>query len=281
MSDIYLHYKKNNINLLYLCLSFLLILFGFYKNGILLYKEYHNKVELFKPFIFPLISISIPLLLNFIKTKKISLNDNCIYLLLLSLCIPMSISIILFLILIVTFGVLLEFVLTKININVNYIALFKLIIIALLYSFNKYIYANPLEAIDKYSYNIMDIFIGRGISGICSSSIIIILISYVVLSTNYYYKKEILPISLAAYIVPVLIFRIFFHKVIIFNSLILFSLVFIAPINKFSPAFVKEKYIYSVVVGLLTFIATYYVNANDGVVIAIFISSFLNFLNLK
>ena len=281
MNDNYLHSKKNNLNILYLLMSIILIVFGFYKNGILVYKEITNKIVLFKPIIFPITSIIVSLIYTLIKNKKIEITDNLVYMLILSLCIPVKTSIILFLVLDIIFSALLEFAIPKIKININYIALFKLIIIAILYFMNKYTYQNELELIDRYSYNIANIFIGRGISGVCSSSILIIIISYILFCTNYYYKKEIPAISIGLYMIVALLLKFIFHKVIIINSLILFSLVFIAPLSKYSPASMKERYIYALVVGVLTVIFSYFINAYDGVIMAILLSSPLNYLNLK
>ena len=60
MSENYLHEKENNLNKLYLLALIFLIAFGFYKNGILVFKEFSdNYVMLFKPLLFPLINIII------------------------------------------------------------------------------------------------------------------------------------------------------------------------------------------------------------------------------
>ena len=281
MNDNYLHRKKNNLNLLYLIVSLALIIFGFYKNGILVYKEINNKLLLFKPLLFPLISVCISLIYGLIKDKKIVLSDNLIYMLVLSLCIPIKTSIVLFLVLDLIFSTLLEFVIPKIKIDINYVALFKIILIGVLYFTHKYTYQNELELLDKYSYNITNIFIGRGISGVCSSSILIIILSYILFCTNYYYKKEIPAVSISLYAVLALVFKFIFHKVIILNSLILFSLVFIAPLPKYSPAAIKERYIYASVLGILTFIFSYYLHDFDGVILAILLASPINYLNLK
>ena len=152
----------------------MLILFGFYKNGILVYKAFPNNIiMLLKPLVFPIISLLVTFIFNFIFEKKFRINDNIIYFLLLSMIIPINTSIIIFFVIILALNLLNYFVINKFNLSINYVVLFKIFIIAILILVNKYNYANNLEIVGKYSYNLMDIFIGRGISGVCSSSIII------------------------------------------------------------------------------------------------------------
>ncbi len=282
MNDNYLHEKKNNINTIYLIVLSFLIAFGFYKNGILVFKEFSNNyIMLFKPILFPILSIGISILFDFIFNKSLKLNDNSIYLLLVSMIIPVNTSILLFIFLNLIFNILIKFVFDKCNLRINYVALFKLIIIGVLIFFNKYNYANNLEIIKKYSYDLIDIFIGRGISGVCSSSILFSFLGYIFLSLNKYYKNEIPIISIISYMVLVLIFKFAFNHVIIINSLIIFAFIFIAPLNSFSPAIKKDKVIYSILTGILTFIFTYFVNMYDGVIIAILIASTINYLDIK
>ena len=281
MNNSYIHSKKNNINLLYLLCSLFLVLYGFYKNGYLVYKEIGNKVILFKPILIPLIAMVIPGVISFIKNKKIKLDDNIIYILLFSLCVPFSTNILVFLVTTMIFSLLLYFVLDKLKTNINYVCVFKLLLVLVLYLLHRYVYANDLELINRYSYNLKDIFFGRGISGINCSSMIVIIISYFILCSNYYYKKELPIYSLAVYLLLAIIFKLVFNKVIIFNSMILYAFIFIESISLFSPAEKKEQIIYSIVVGFLSFFLTYYVNRYDGVLIAILISSLINYINLK
>jgi len=275
MNNTYLHYKKNNLNLMIFIICICLIAFGFYKNGILVYKAFSNNlVMLFKPLIFPIISLIVSLGFNYMFNKKIDLDDNVIYFLLISMVIPIKTSIIIFTILILILNLINYFIISKIKLNINYVTVFKVVLIGILIISNRYDYANNLEVVGKYSYNLIDIFIGRGISGVSSSSIIILLIGYLVLSTNTYYKSDIPLISFGAYLLFVLVLKLVFSKVIIINSLIVFSLVLIAPLNKFSPAIKKQRIIYSIVLGILTSIFTYFINMYDGVTLVILISSF-------
>ena len=281
MNNNYIHSKKNNINILYLICSIFLIIYGFYKNGILLYNEIDNKITLLKPIIIPLISLFTSYAVGYIKNRNFKLNDNIIYMLILSLCLPINTSLIIFGIACVIMNFLLYYILDKPRNNINYICLFKLLIIGILFIMNKYIYPNDLEIINKYSYNLKDIFFGRGISGIDNSSMMLIIISYFILCSNYYYKKEIPLFSLAIYFLLSLIFKFGFHHVIIFNSMILYSFIFIESLSLFSPSEKKEQIIYSIIVGILTFFITYYFNRYDGVIIAILVSSLMNFINIK
>lgn len=282
MSENYLHEKDNNLNKVYFIILTFLIIFGFYKNGILVFKEFsNNHIVLFKPLLFPIISIVISLIFEFIFNKTIKINDNLLFLTLLSMTIPVNTNIILFIFLNLFFNFSIYFILDKINLRINYVAIFKLIIILVLLLINKYNYANNLEMIKKYSYDLLDIFVGRGISGVSSSSILFSLLGYFLLYLNKYYKSEIPIISFGIYILLALLFKILFNHVIVLNSMIIFALIFIAPINNFTPAIKKERIIYSITLGILTFIFSYLVNMYDGVTLAILISSIINYINIK
>ncbi len=282
MSENYLHEKENNLNKLYLLALSFLIAFGFYKNGILVFKEFSdNYVMLFKPLLFPIISITVSCFFEYIFNKKIKVSDNILFMILLSMIIPVNTNLLIFLILCLLFNFSIYFVFDKIDLKLNYVALFKLILILILLIINKYNYANNLEVIKKYSYDLLDIFIGRGVSGVASSSILFSLLGYFILCLNKYYKNEIPLISFSIYFLFVLLFKVVFNHVIVLNSMIIFTLIFIAPINNFSPAIKKERIIYSIILGILTFICTYFINMYDGVIIALLISSGINYINIK
>ena len=282
MNNVYLHFKKNNLNILYLISIILLVIYGFYKNGILIYNELNgNIINLFRPITFSIFSVIPAFIFQFIKNRKMSIDNNIIYILIFSLCVPINMNIGIYFIYSIIVNLLLYFVIPKYSLNINYISLFKIIIIILLKIIKQYEYANSLEKISKYSYNLLDIFFGRGISGVCCSSIFLILISYAIFTSNSYYKKEIPVISISVYFIISLALKLLLGKVIIINSLIIYSLIFIAPISSMSPVGMKERKIYSLVLGILTFIFTYYFSQFDGVIYAIFISSFINYLNLN
>ena len=282
MNKTYIHHKKNNINLIYLIVLTLLVLFGFYKNGILVYKYFSNNIiMLLKPLLFSITSLITSFGFEFIKNKKLKLSDNLIYSLLLSVIIPINTGLIIFFIINIIFNLINYYVLDKINLEINIITIFKLIIVLLLLVLNKYSYLNNLELVGKYSYNLIDIFIGRGVSGVSSSSILIMLAGFIALFNNFYYKNDIPIISLLTYIIIAVLFKLILHEVFIINGLIIFSLLYIAPLNKFSPAVKKERIIYSVFLGILTAVFTYFINMYDGVTLAILIASFLNLIHFK
>ena len=62
--------------------------------------------------------------------------------------------------------------------------------------------------------------------------------------------------------------------------MILFAIVFIAPILKLSPASFISRVVYSIVVGVFTFVFSYFVSMYEGVFIAIIIASILNYVNI-
>ncbi len=271
----YLHSKNNDLSKYYLYIFLPMIFYGFYKNGILVY----SGLKMLLPLMFPIISFSITLIVDYVLHKKVDINEKYVYFIIIAMITSINMNLFLFSLLILLFNLLYEFLLKKTN--VNCIAIFKIVMVVLLTILNKNIYSNELELIHKYSFNLMDIIMGRGISGVCSSSIIMIIIAYFILSINTYYKKEIPVISLVTYFLGTIILKIVLHKGIIINGMILFVIVFASAINKYSPITKFKKIIYSVILGLLTLIFTYFINVYDGVIIALLITSLINTYTLK
>lgn len=273
----YLHLKKNDLNKTYLITMIPLIIYGLYKNIILVYGQIGSfNYEIIKPLLLLLISILVPIGFNLLKRRKVTIDENLVYSLFLLLTIPISTNILVFFLLQILNIMLIEYIDDKISLN--YVVISRLLLVLISVLISKINYANQIEILNIYSYNLIDVLFGRGITAIFCSSIIISLIGYIVLSFNPYYKKEIPFIILCIYLVGSLLLKLVFSKVIIINGLIIFSIIFLSNINLWTPVNKTDKYIYSVIVGVLSLLFTYFVNFNEGVLIAIFITSILFYL---
>ncbi len=256
MNKVYAHKNKDYskyINKIIISLI-PLILYGIYKNGIILYtNKYINIVDIFKPLFIPLIGLIIGILIDYLKHKKI-IFENSLYGLIIGMIMPLNINYILFIV--CTFSLL--FLLSYLDkiFTVNKICLIKLIIILILFIMNSYSYANPLELeAYKYSYNILYLLGGRVISGISISSTILIFLSYLYLSiTSYYYKKDIPFYLISIYLLIMVVYSVIsgFNVNNFINPNIYFAFIFIAPLISTSPYTKTGKLIYSLLIALIS-----------------------------
>ena len=277
MNSIYLHSKKTKIEKYYIYLLILFVLYSIYKNSILVYLGTKLVTfSIFKSILFPIISIGISYLCQKFLLKEKSEDHFLFYTLMLNMTMPVQMSIIIFLIVNIIINLLTVFVFK--NTKFNYYCLYKVLIVGLLILLKQNTYANDLELIGKYSYNLIDVFFGRGISGIAISSMFFIIISFLILNSNFYYKNDIPIISLIVYLIGTFILKIAFGKIIILNSMILFAFVFFTTFNEYSPVEKKHRIIYSILIAVLTLVFTYLIDTHDGVFLAIFIASLLNYL---
>lgn len=233
-----------------------LVLYGLYKNGIILYvnKEI-SFLEIFKPLLYPILGLIIGLVVNFIKNKKINFDLTILNGFLVGMLVPINTNIIIFTIL--TFGLLYAFLLIQNKFRFNVACLIKLLIILVLLVLNKYNYGNLLETSSSYDFTFIDLLFGRQVGGVCASSFIWVVFGFIYLFTDYYYKKDIPIIAYLSYTAVILFSFIFtkdFHLVL--TSLIAatpaFGFVFLAPISEYSPYTSTGKIIYAIILGVLT-----------------------------
>ncbi len=253
--------KLNLINSIYISL-FCLILFGFYKNGIKIYNG--NYFLLFKPLILTISSFLMGYVLDklFKQKKKYSL-----YALLISVCMPPQISFVIFLPSLLIWLILNHYLSLKINPIICYLFLFLI--------FLKPSFFNSLEANSVHFYGIIDTFLGFNVGGICITSIIIMILSYFYFSTKFYYKKEIPVIAYFTYLISSCLFDILTSNsnllINLLNSHIFFLLIYILPLNQYSPIKKKNQYLYALISGLLIFVCTRFYNPLIGPFIAVFL----------
>jgi len=273
-----------------------LIIYGVYKNGFILYQR--DFISLFQGLaiiLIPIASFFIAFIIDFLfarLTKSFTRNFFLpLYALILCCTIPPNIDFLIFLPILV--GVLILIKLSELIkiIKFNQIALARLLFFAALIIFIRISYLNLFEQNIPQALEFMDMFLGRGHGGIFTTSVFFCLIGYLFLSRSTLYKKEIPLYMIGVYGILTLAFGLIFGNSeyvwhYIFNNMVFFSAVFIAPEMVSSPYTKKGKIYYGIILGILTFLAVHFINIYEGVFIAIIIAGFSvkfldNFFALK
>ena len=283
----YIKSKYSNFRIIinYYIVLLLLTIYSIHKNGIILYqKNLISFISIFKPFIVVILSLLISYLFiyiysKYIKKKQVNLLTEYkpLYIALIMLTLPSNLNIFIYLLFIIIISIL--SLLIK-NDYINYYALYKLLFVILLILFNKYSYLNLYNQNIEVNYSLIDLFIGKGIGGLATSSILLVMICYVILSLNPY-KKEIPIISLFSYICVMLMYSLLIKSDIILcvedliTSEFMYGIVFIATISHYSPISPKYRTIYATLIGILSFIFNTIINIYEGVFIAIILSNLL------
>ena len=188
-----------------------LIFYSLYKNGYLIYeKGLINFVNIFKPIYLILIGVLIKIIIDLIRYKKINIDYDIIYVILIAMIMPYNIDYITYTIAFIILY-LLSLILDK-YIKYNKVCLIYLLIILINFIINKYSFTTPLEDNYSFSFSFLDLLIGRNTGGIASTSILFSLLAYIILITNYYYKKDI-PFVIIFDLVFLLVSVLFITKV--------------------------------------------------------------------
>jgi len=275
-------YKTKDIVMQNIYLLIPLIIYAIYKNGYLLYqKNLINFINIFKPLYLVIISIIIKIVIDLIKYKKIKIDYNLIYVILISMIMPYNINLLLF---ITTFTLL--YILTLFiekYIKFNKVCFIYLIIILINFLINDFTYLTPLEINYSYSFNFLDLLIGRNIGGISSTSILFSLIAYIILINNFYYKKDIpITINVTYLTFSFIYFLITNNTEYLLNSELIFASIFISTLPEYSPYKARNQLIYGILIGIITFIISLFFNSIISIYIATFvISLFLNIRQIK
>ena len=266
-----------------------LILFGLYKNGLQLYKK-----DLITPILMlkPLIIIAMSLAGSFIGTiirefknknkdiHKILNNNKIIFLesIIIALLMPINSSpIILFIAMIIMSLFFRRF-------ELNRIALFYIGLEVINKIFGMNSFENLYEVSSMVKYNTIDMFLGFASGGICSTSVLLILIALFVLMNNKIYKREIPVSSIITYVILVSVFNMIKGDYVnilptIFSYNVLFIYVFVAP-NLYSSSYTeKGKVLSGVVIGVLTFILSFFTYYGSAIIACFIVSILRNVLD--
>mgnify|MGYP003289909027 FL=1 len=281
--------KKNkifSINLLYLLSLIPIIIFAFYKNGLVVYKA--GELNLFLSLQYIVIPIIIVVLSYVFETyyyltikKDDDLNNviNSIVpyanVLCYLVCGPMN-KLFITIPILVVLDVALKFFEQKVTIN--RVALYKclifLVLMALSMNTNQNYYEYTLKSqVD----NPGSLFLGMGIGEIGTTSTLFAIVGYLVLLFNKYYKKEIPIICFVSYLLVGLL--LYFAGVVSFNGLLIntfnsgfvFAIVFVATLSTATPVVKSGKIIYSLLIGIVSAIFINLVKFNLGIYITILV----------
>ena len=271
----YLHFKKDKKDLVksYYIALIPLLLFGLYKNGIMLYQnDFISFGDLFIPLYFYFISIFIGLIVALIR--KDSKKEWMLVALILSCTVSINTSLVLYPL--VLFVSLFISSYLKDKYSFNFVSLTRVMLLLALFV-QSYSYLNVAEKIEAFNYSLFDSFWGYGVSGIANGSLFCLLIGFIFLAFNRFYKR-VIPIM--ASISFVLIFLVMFlitknttYLEGILNGTVYFAFVFVAADIMVSPDTKWGMALYGVVIGLLTGILCLFLPLDEAPYLSIFFTS--------
>lgn len=163
--------------------------------------------------------------------------------------------------------------------KLNNVAITKLIITVILISIGKYNYLSIYQEQVSSIYTASDLIWGATIGTIGSNNIVILLICYILLSNISVYKKDIPWYAMFGFSLALGIYGLINHNLVnliklTLNSPVLFSFIFVSAISISSPIGKKLRKIYSLLVGLLTFLFLQ-INPYEVSIIAIIITNLI------
>ena len=276
--------SAGRIYLNYIMVLLPLIIYGFYKNGIVVYGR--NLISLWECLaiiLIPIVSFGIALIIDYLFVR---LNKNFsrnfflpLYALILCATLPPSINFFIFIPILILVLIIIKLSEMIKSIKFNQIALARILIFAFVILLTRVTYLNLFEKNIPQALEFTDMFFGRGHGGIFTTNIFFIIIAYIVLSRTLLYKKEIPMYMIGVFSILTLSFGLIFGNSEtvwsdIFNNMVFFSAIFIAPEMISSPYTKKGKIYYGLILGVLTFLAVNFISVYEGVFIAIFIASF-------
>lgn len=275
------NYKIKDLVRLNILLLIPLIIYGVFKNGYLLYeKDLINLVTIFKPVYLVLIGVIIKIVIDLIKNKRIIIDYNLLFVILLGMIMPYDINLLLYAGLFTITYIITLFI--EKYIKFNKVCFIYLIIILIHFLINDVTFKTPLELNYTYSFEFIDLLIGRTVGGISSTSILFSLIAYVILISNFYYKKDIpLTINITYFILSFIYFIITNNNSYLLNSDLIFGSVFISTLPLYSPYKINNQILYGIFIGVISFIISISFDSVISIYLATFIISLFQNVTIK
>ena len=279
-----------NIVINYLLALLPLLIYGFYKNAIVVYNrgliDFTNVII---QILIIILTVAISFVSDFIycKIRKKDTKEylqksfSLVFSLILLLSIPPNFNKLIYIFSLVILNILSKIIPYN-KFSINIVAITKIILILGVFFTNGINYANIYEQTKNISYTLYNSFFGKTIGGYGSTSIFLILLAYIYLCTKIHYKKEIPIYSIFSFTIfgtlylaisknnPINIINI------LITSNIIFVLVFIASIPFYSPVSKEGTIIYSILNGVLSFLFMNAINIYEGAFIAIIVTSSLS-----
>ena len=251
--NVYLHDKndlKKNIIKYIICLL-PLYLYGFYKNGILLYsKNYISFLGMFKIVYLLILSVGAYFITNKILKKEFKFDLTFLSLFLIPLFMPLSIN------LFVYFGILFVSLLFRKYYNAA-------LVILVLSFFGKF--DSLIDDTSIYAFSTWDYLWGRNIGGIASTSIVLGVIIAIVLTFTNNYKYLISIFGLLSFSILSILFK---DYTFLLNGNAILTILFIATIPDKSPVLKKNMMIYGLLIGIIGFVFMKVLNPYCGMVLS-------------
>lgn len=266
-----------------------LIIYGFYKNGIYLYRNnLINTASMFKPLIIIFGGVLIAIIINVLyeilinKNKNINIKDMLFssfhieYALLLGCIMSINVNLVIYFLTLLIILIISKFITDK----VNTVCLIFLVIYAISSFLGTFDYMNIYEVSKTFSYEFLDYLIGRAPGGIASTHIILIVLALFGLSITNNNKTTITLTSIVTYLILMFIYCMitssnFAH--IIFSNNYLFLVAFIATDSVTSCYTNKGMFTSGNLIALISF-GIYFINPIIAPIIAILIVSIFTHL---
>ena len=279
-----------NIVINYLLALLPLLIYGFYKNAIVVYNRgLIDFTDVIIQILIIILTVAISFVSDFIycKIRKKDTKEylqksfSLVFSLILLLSIPPNVNKLIYIFSLVILNILSKIIPYN-KFSINIVAITKIILILGVFFTNGINYANIYEQTKNISYTLYNSFFGKTIGGYGSTSIFLILLAYIYLCTKIHYKKEIPIYSIFSFTIfgtlylaisknnPINIINI------LITSNIIFVLVFIASIPFYSPVSKEGTIIYSILNGVLSFLFMKAINIYEGAFIAIIVTSSLS-----
>ncbi len=271
-----LHYNKDKshlVNTYYIALIPLL-LFSFYKNGILLYQnDFISFWDMFLPFYFYIIGGLVGFLVAWISKRDI--KEFVLYGLILSCTISINTNMIVYPILMFVSLFVSSYLSLKKEFNILTSTRLFLLLALLL---NSYSYLNVAEKLNAFNYGVFDLFFGYGVGGIASNGLFFVLLAFLILSFNKFYKKIIPMVAslvfFAFFLFLFLITKNISYLDLLVNGSVYFGFVFVGADLYVTPSTKKGMALYGIVIGLLTTILALFLPIYEVAYLSIFLCSF-------
>lgn len=280
----YLHESKNKSSLIksYYIALIPLIIFSIYKNGILLYMNdlIHIK-DIFIPIYFFAISVVVAIIISYIN--KEGYQENILFSLIIASTISINTNLIIYPILLFVGMFIVKYLQNRKVLNINILSVMHLLMV-LAMLLQSYSYLNIAEKLDKFNYNLFDVFLGYNSGGLATTSLFCVIIGYIILFCNKYYKRNVAMFSCITYFITLLGAFLITNRLDIINLMLsgnaYFAFVFIASDLYVTPYNTKGMMIYGTLIGITTGILSIIFNLPEISYIVILISSiFIPFIN--
>lgn len=288
MSNVYVRDKNSikSITLTRILFLLPLLIYGFYKHGIHLYKnKYIDIYHLFKPLIIIIIAILIGILVNvtyekIIRKNKSKLNDiifssfHIEYAILLGAIISINTNLLIF----SSVTLIMLFISKFFKDRINITALSAILIITISSLIKSYSFLNIYEASKIFQLNFMDYMIGKNPGGIATTHIFLIIIAIIGLHITNNNKTSITISSIISYATLAIMYMTIkknYSLDILFLTNTIFAFTFIATDSPTSSCTNKGQIAFGIITGILTFVF-FLIIPSIAPFIAISITSLLN-----